>query len=96
MFPRNLRIYTRNAPEFESELRSPANQRAAHFVRRFLSLHSCHHFRFERACARADAAIDFVRELERPSRRAADAFFATFGDVCLVLRFTITDTPSVL
>lgn len=49
------------------------------------------YFFFDRACERADAANDFVRALERPSRRAADAAFAIFGEVCLGLRFAIVD-----
>ena len=42
--------------------------------------------RFGRACASAEAAIAFERVLLRPSRRTADAFLATFGEVCFELR----------
>lgn len=42
-----------------------------------------------RACARADAATDFVLADERPSRRASDALRATARDVCLGLRLIL-------
>jgi len=47
-------------------------------------------------CASAEAAMDFVRGDVRPSRSAAEAFFATAGDVCLRFVFAIWNLTSHL
>ena len=49
-----------------------------------------------RACARADAATDFVLADERPSRSAADSLRATVRDVCFeFLAMVITSSCSI-